>query len=179
MLWISLALLSAFSLSTADALSKRALSDTNEYAIAWVREGYSLPFLAAAFLFVPIPHLDGTFWITLLVLLPLEIGAILLYVKAIQASPLSLTIPFMAFSPVFIILTAFIVLGELPDSSGLTGILCVTGGAYLLNVRTASEGLLGPIRAIGKERGSLLMILVALIYSITSTLGKVAVSHSS
>ncbi len=179
MLWISLALLSAFSLSTADALSKRVLRETDEYVVAWVREGYALPFLAVAFFFVPIPHLDTTFWITLLILLPLEIVAILLYVKAIHVSPLSLTIPFMAFSPVFIILIAFIVLGEIPDSSGLMGILCVTGGAYLLNGRTASEGFLGPIRAIGRERGSLLMILVALIYSITSTLGKVAVQHSS
>lgn len=41
------------------------------------------------------------------------------------------------------------------------------------------EGLLGPIRAIGRERGSLYMILVAFIYSITSTLGKVAIIHSN
>jgi drug/metabolite transporter (DMT)-like permease len=179
MIWILFALLTAFSLSTADALSKRELRDTNEYVIAWVREGYALPFLMLALLFVPIPDLDRTFWITVLILLPLEITAILLYVKAISVSPLSLTIPFMALSPVFIIFIAFLFLGELPDISGLAGIFLIVAGAYVLNAKMSREGLFEPIRAIGREKGSVLMIMVAFIYSITSTLGKVAVQHSS
>src|SRR3990170_8889257 len=116
MLWIMFALITAFSLSTADALSKRAMIKSDEYVIAWVREGYALPFIAIAFFFIPIPDLDATFWISVLILLPLEITALILYVKAIKLSPLSLTIPFMALSPVFIIVIAFFLLGELPDT---------------------------------------------------------------
>jgi drug/metabolite transporter (DMT)-like permease len=41
------------------------------------------------------------------------------------------------------------------------------------------KGILDPIRAILKEKGSILMIFVALIYSITSSLGKMAIQHSS
>lgn len=177
--WIFYALISAFSLATADVISKKAMGRTDEYVIAWVRQGYSLPFLALTFLFIDIPSLDSTFWLTLLFLLPLEITAIILYVKAIKLSPLSLTIPFLALSPVFIIVIAFFILGELPDRSGLLGIILIALGAYILNVRTAREGLLGPIKAIGRERGSILMIIVALIYSITATLGKMAIQHSS
>lgn len=179
MAWILFALLTAFSLATADALSKRRLRDTNEYVIAWVREGYALPFLVLVLLFIPIPDLDRTFWFTVLILLPLEITAILLYVKAIRVSPLSLTIPFMALSPAFIILIAFLFLGELPDLSGLVGVFLIVVGAYVLNAKMSREGLFEPIRAIGRERGSVLMIIVAFIYSITSTLAKVAVQHSS
>lgn len=179
MAWIPFALLTAFSLATADALSKRRLRDTNEYVIAWVREGYALPFLVLVLLFIPIPDLDRTFWFTVLILLPLEITAILLYVKAIRVSPLSLTIPFMALSPAFIILIAFLFLGELPDLSGLVGVFLIVVGAYVLNAKMSREGLFEPIRAIGRERGSVLMIIVAFIYSITSTLAKVAVQHSS
>jgi len=188
MLWVFFALLTAFSLSTADALSKRAMAPdrstqgqakSDEYVIAWVREGYALPFIALAFFFIPIPHLDKTFWLSVLVLLPLEIAALILYVKAIKLSPLSLTIPYMALSPVFIIIIAFSLLGELPDKSGFAGIFLITVGAYLLNVKASSLGLLGPIKAIAKEKGSVLMIIVALIYSVTSTIGKIAVQHSS
>ena len=188
MLWVFFALLTAFSLSTADALSKRAMAPdrstqgqakSDEYVIAWVREGYALPFIALAFFFIPIPHLDKTFWLSVLVLLPLEIAALILYVKAIKLSPLSLTIPYMALSPVFIIIIAFSLLGELPDKSGFAGIFLITVGAYLLNVKASSLGLLGPIKAIAKERGSVLMIIVAIIYSVTSTIGKIAVQHSS
>ena len=188
MLWVFFALLTAFSLSTADALSKRAMAPdrstqgqakSDEYVIAWVREGYALPFIALAFFFIPIPHLDKTFYLSVLILLPLEITALILYVKAIKVSPLSLTIPYMALSPVFIIIIAFSLLGELPDKSGFAGIFLITVGAYLLNAKASSLGLLGPIKAIAKERGSVLMIIVAIIYSVTSTIGKIAVQHSS
>jgi len=179
MLWILFALITAFSLSTADALSKRAMAKSDEYVIAWVREGYALPFIALSFFFIPIPHLDKTFWVSVLILLPLEVTALILYVKAIKLSPLSLTIPFMALSPVFITVIAFFLLGEWPDKSGIVGIFLITIGAYLLNAKTSNLGLLGPIKAIARERGSVLMIIVAVIYSITSTIGKIAVQHSS
>ncbi|OGQ12032.1 MAG: hypothetical protein A3G39_03340 [Deltaproteobacteria bacterium RIFCSPLOWO2_12_FULL_43_16] len=179
MLWIVFALITALSLSTADTLSKKAMIKSDEYIIAWVREGYALPFIALSFFFIPIPHLDRTFWTSVLILLPLEITALILYVKAIKTSPLSLTIPFMALSPVFIIIIAFFLLGEWPDKSGFLGIFLITAGAYLLNAKASNLGLLGPIKAIAKERGSVLMIIVAIIYSITSTIGKIAVQHSS
>ena len=177
--WVFYSLITAFSLATADALSKKAMGKTNEYVIAWVREGYALPFLSLAFFFIDIPHLDSTFWLITLLAIPLEITAVILYVKAIRLSPLSLTIPFLALSPVFIIVIAFLLLGEFPDRSGLIGIILITLGGYLLNIRTTREGILGPIKAIKKERGSVFMIIVALIYSITSTMGKVAVQHST
>ena len=179
MLWVIFALITALSLSTADALSKRAMAKSDEYVIAWVREGYALPFIALAFFFIPIPHLDKTFYLSVLILLPLEITALILYVKAIKISPLSLTIPYMALSPVFIIIIAFFLLGELPEASGFAGIFFIVAGAYLFNAKAGRSGLLGPIKAIAKERGSIFMIIVAVIYSITATIGKIAVQHSS
>ncbi|MFZ3073291.1 MAG: DMT family transporter [Thermodesulfobacteriota bacterium] len=179
MTWVLLSLLTAFSLSTADALSKRALRSTDEIVIVWVREAYAMPFVALTLFFVPIPTLDPMFFITLLVLLPLEVAALILYVKAIKISPLSLTVPFMALSPIFIIVIAFFMLDEVPDKSGFAGITLIVVGAYLLNASASKHGLFGPLKAIGKEKGSLLMIIVAIIYAITSTLGKIAVNHSS
>lgn len=178
-MWIFYALFTAFSLSTADALSKRALKSNDEYTITLVREAYALPFLLPLLFFIDIPSLDATFWLTVLALLPLEVTALILYVKAIRVSPLSLTIPFTAASPIFIVAIAFIVLGELPDVSGMIGILLIIFGAYILNIKEAKEGFLAPLKAIKKERGSVYMLIVAFIYSITSTLGKVAITHSS
>lgn len=179
MYWLFFALITAIALSTADALSKRALKDTDELVIVWVREGYALPFLVVALYFVPAPYLDSAFWAATGALIPLEVLSLILYVKAIKLSPLSLTIPFMALSPVFIIFIAFVMLGEVPSNGGVAGVVLITVGAYMLNSSASKTGFLGPIRAIIKEKGSLLMIAVALIYSVTSTLGKVAVQHSS
>lgn len=179
MLWFILSLLCAISLATSDALSKKALKASNEYLIAWVRLGYSAPFLLAISPFISVPHLDATFWIVILILLPLEITALSLYVKAISISPLSLTIPFLALTPLFLILTSFIILGEFPDKSGVLGILLIASGAYLLNVHSSERGMLEPFKAVFRERGSILMVVVAFIYSITASLGKTAIQHSS
>jgi drug/metabolite transporter (DMT)-like permease len=59
------------------------------------------------------------------------------------------------------------------------GILFIAVGAYLLNLHHGNERVLVPLRCIVKEKGSLMMIGVAFIYSITSTLGKIATLHSS
>jgi drug/metabolite transporter (DMT)-like permease len=112
-------------------------------------------------------------------LLPLEVTAIFFYIKAIKVSPLSLTTPFLSLTPVFLIVTSFLILGEVPDRSGLIGIFLITGGAYLLNLHHGKKGILAPLRSIVQEKGSLMMIGVAFIYSVTSNLGKIATLHSS
>ncbi len=179
MLWVINALLAAFFGASADALCKKAMEDSNEYLVAWVRLGYATPFLMAVLPFIKFPELNSAFFFLIIFLVPLEITALILYIKAIKSSPLSLTLPFLALTPVFLIPTSFFMLGEQPSKFGLAGILLVTIGAYLLHVHTTYKGILEPFKAIGRERGSVLMIIVAFIYSITSNLGKMAIQHSS
>eukprot|EP00198_Chlamydomonas_reinhardtii_P002664 XP_001692000.1 predicted protein [Chlamydomonas reinhardtii] len=61
-----------------------------------------------------------------------------MYQRAVCMSPLSLTIPYLAFTPAILIVTAYIFLGELPGSSGVAGVCVVALGGYLLNLRAAS-----------------------------------------
>ncbi len=179
MLWFHLSLATALFLSTTDALSKRALKGGEVELVAWVRWAFAALLLLLLLPFIEIPRLDATFWLVTTSAVPLEVAAILLYVKAIKSSPLSLTVPFLAFTPLFLILTSFVMLGELPDASGVAGIVLITFGAYLLNIKRFTEGWLAPFKSIAREKGSVMMIVVAFIYSITSNLGKVAVLHSS
>ncbi len=179
MSWFVYAFVCALSLATADALSKKALDDNADPSIvAWVRTGYTLPFMALVIPFIEKPELDIVFYVTTLTAVPLDIIALLLYMKAIKVSPLSLTLPFLSLTPVFLIGTSYIILGERPDRSGFIGIGLVVIGAYLLNVHTVSKGLLEPFKAIAKEQGSVLMIIVAFVYSIGACIGKIAVQHS-
>ncbi len=177
--WFFLSLASAFSVAVVDALSKKALGRSDPYVVAWVRLGYCIPFLALSLVCIRIPQLDITFFKVILILLPLEITALLLYTHALRQSPLSLTIPFLALTPVFLIVTSYLILGERLDASGIAGILMITAGGYLLHLHTLQKGWLEPFRAILREKGSRKMIIVAFLYSITSNLGKVAIRHSS
>jgi drug/metabolite transporter (DMT)-like permease len=180
MSWFVYAFVCALSLATADALSKKALDDNADpYIVAWARTGYAAPFIAVIIPFIDIPELDSIFYLVTFLVVPLDIIAVLLYMKAIKVSPLSLTLPFLSLTPIFLIGTSYIILEEKPDKFGFIGIILVVIGAYLLNVHTISQGFLAPFRAIAKEKGSVLMIIIAFIFSIGACLGKIAVQHSS
>ncbi len=177
-LWFLLALLCALFWSIADAFSKRSLREHSAWAVLWVRWGYAIPFLALAVLLRPLPAVDPRSWLVLAVSAPLEITAGLCYLRALQISPLSLTVPLLAWTPVFTALLSFVVLGEVPQKAGFLGIFLVGAGSYVLTWEGRGSPL-GPIRALRRERGSLLMLTVALIYSLTSALGKLGVLYSS
>jgi drug/metabolite transporter (DMT)-like permease len=177
--WILLSLLSAFSLATSDALTKRALETCNEYLVAWFRLLFSLPLLLFFLTMFPRQNLDSEFFEAFIIALPLEILSVILYIKALRLSPLSLTLPFLSLTPVFVIVVSYAMLGEKVSLQGMTGILFLAAGSYVLHLHDVQNGILNPIKAIVKEKGSVLMILVALIYSITSPLGKMAIQHSS
>ncbi len=177
-LWFVLSLLCAVFWSAADALSKRALRDHSLQSVFWARWAYAIPFLLPVFFVLPLPPLDPLFWVILGLSVPFEIAAGLLYLRALQLSPLSLTIPLLAWTPVFTALVSFVVLGEIPGPIGALGIALVVAGSYLLSWQ-GGRGLLEPIRALGRERGSLFMLAVAALFSVTSSLGKIGVQHSS
>jgi len=183
MAWVGYALLSAFCLATTDAITKKSLGTLQRpgdlYLVAWARLLYAAPLLALTLLFVPIPPLDATFWWTIVWLVPLELAALVIYVKALQASPLSLTLPFLSLTPVFLLVTSAVMLGEAPSFLGGVGVLCIVGGAFALHAPAWREGPRRLLALVWRERGSRYMIAAAFLYSITSNLGKQAILHSS
>ncbi len=179
MLWFILAIATALCVATGDALTKKFFGRFSPYDMAIASSIYSLPFLIVYIFFIPIPQLDTVFWWIACILIPLDTFAFYLYMKAIKLSPLSLSIPFLSFTPVFMILTGFIVLEEVPNSWGIIGIGFVVAGSYLLNVTQVKYGYFAPFRAILREPGSILMLVVAFIYSFLAVLGKKAIQHSS
>jgi drug/metabolite transporter (DMT)-like permease len=175
MAWVGYALLSAFCLATADALTKRRLGALQRpedlYLVAWARLLYATPFLALALLVIPVPPLDPVFWRTILLLVPLEFVALVLYVKAL--------LPLLALTPAFLLATSALMLGEAPSAIGIAGVLCVVAGAFLLHAPAWREGFWHPLRLLWREAGARYMIGAAFLYSITSNLGKQAILHSS
>ena len=177
--WLALALLCAFSLATADALTKRYLAGYTPLEGVMVRFGWTGLLMLPLALIHPLPPVPPAFWGWIALLVPLELLAMWLYVKAIQTSPLALTVPYLAFTPVLVTVTGYVVLGETVSPAGLAGVLLVVAGAWLLNVERLHEGWLEPFRAITREPGALLMLATAAIYSVTSVLGKAAMAYAT
>ncbi|MGQ9499379.1 MAG: EamA family transporter [Dissulfurimicrobium sp.] len=177
--WFPIALLTAFFTATTDAVIKSRFACLSPQEMAVVRASTPVPFLLPPLLFMPWPRLEPGFWQTITFLLSIEIFALFFYMKAIKTSPLSLSVPFLSFTPVFMILTAWLILGEKASQMGLIGILCTVAGAYLLHFRPGVSGILWTFRAAVRDKGSRIMIFVSAIYAVTSVLGKKAVSESS
>ena len=181
MSWFGLTLLSAFSLATADAITKRYLSDYRAGQMTLVRFGVTGLLLLPLLLMQPWPSLPAPFWGWIGLLLPIEILAMWLYMKAIRECPLSLTLPYLAFTPVFNVVTAYALLGETVTLPRFMGISLVVCGAWLLNLDARHDGrgpaFLAPFQAIVREQGSRLMLAVAALYSLTSVMGKGALQY--
>lgn len=180
--WFTLSLLCAFSLAAADAATKAWLADYRASELALVRFGATGLLISPL---IPDLHfladLPASFWLWIMFLVPLEIAAMLLYMQAIRDHPLSMTLPYLAFTPVFVILTGSALLGEAVDLQGLSGIMLVVAGAWLLNQEHASvrdwRTWGAPLTAILHEPGPRMMLGVALIYSLTATMGKGAMAY--
>jgi len=179
MLWLPITLLSAVTFAAMDTVCKGVSHRTGVMLLTGARVWGTVPFLLLLIPFIGIPSLSMEFFTVIAALIPLDIVALILYILAIRSSPLSATLPFLALTPLFNILTAFIILGETVSLVGVAGIVLVAAGAYSLNLHTLGEGILGPIRAIGRERGSIIMIVLAAIFSVTSVLAKKGVMLSS
>lgn len=180
--WLPLSLLCALFLASADAATKAWLQGFSARELVLVRFGVTgllmTPLLADL---PPLATLPPAFWAWLAALVPLELGAMLLYMRAIRDHPLSLTLPYLAFTPVLVIAVAWVLLGERVSPQGAAGIGLVVAGAWLLNgaqVRARSwRSWVDPFRAPFREPGSRMMIGVAAIYAVTATLGKGAMAH--
>ncbi len=179
--WFLLALICAISLASADAATKHWLQDYAARELILIRFSLSGLLLSPLLLLQPFPELPFEFWGWIALLIPLEIIAMLLYIKAIRDYPLWQTLPYLAFTPVFVSFTGWLLLGEMVSPLGLGGIFLIFAGTWMLNIETdeANEkpGLLSPLSAITQCSGSKLMLLVALIYSLTSVGGKAAMQY--
>ena len=179
MLWLILSLLTALAVASQDAWVKKHFSHLTAYDMLAFPFMFSLPLFVIAVPIIPVPPLDDTFYWSFLISLPLNFIPFFIYMKAIRTSPLSLTLPYLAFTPAFMIFTGYVFLGEIPNTWGLAGIVITCIGGYVLNLESGRHSFWAPIKAVFKETGSWLMLIVALLFSFSAVIGKKGILHSS
>jgi drug/metabolite transporter (DMT)-like permease len=102
----------------------------------------------------------------------LNIAANLMFFAALRGAALSVTIPLLSLTPVFTALLGIPMLGEEPAPRQWLGIVLVVAGAFALNLPAE--------RPYWRwERGAALMVSVALLWSLTVPLDKIAMARAS
>ncbi len=178
-MWIILAFITAVCEAAKDGLCKKSLQSMDVFTIAWVWKVFSLPFILPLIFFTPVPeHLPPEFWTALLVGGGLNILATVLYIRAISTSDLSITLPLLSFTPAFLLFTSPLLVGDIPAPLGYVGVLFIVGGSYLLGVGRDAT-FFSPLRALVRDSGARLMLMVALIWSVAANMDKIGVMATS
>jgi drug/metabolite transporter (DMT)-like permease len=137
--------------------------------------------LVAVILYSPIlflnrPVIPGQGWLCLLLSGSTDMVYFVIVGKAFEEGDLSVVYPLARGAPPLLItLGGVLFLGERLTLWGLTGILLVTAGLYLVNVRSRAD-LLRPLRSLG-ERPSQLALLASVSVSTYSVIDKVGLRY--
>jgi drug/metabolite transporter (DMT)-like permease len=136
-------------------------------------------FLTWALLGAPVA-LDAGYVLPGMAAVVLNAAASLLYLESVRRSPLSTTIPLLGLTPALSALAGALLVGELPPTRSAFGIALVVIGAFSLHAR--ADDLARPWRIVGsiaRDRGSAYMAIVAVLWSLSPVVDKLALGHAS
>ena len=177
-MWVLLGLACALLTGVSDVLSKKLLARSDERVVGWGELLFTLPWAAMLIFRSGWRPAPAAFWVTVAVMLPLEVAAMLCYLRAIRICPNSLCVPFLAVTPLLTVLTGRLFLGERLTPVELAGVASVAVGAYVLQAEHAARGLLEPFKEMFRVPGIRLVLVTAACFSVTATLGKRAIQLS-
>ncbi|MCK5082452.1 MAG: DMT family transporter, partial [Candidatus Omnitrophica bacterium] len=160
-MWIPLILATAFFVSLQDVLGKKIIDRVDPHVVAWGWFFFSLPLLTGCLIIDGIPPLDSLFWKSLIISTVLLTFASILYFKAIKYSDLSIAVPMLAFTPLFLLITSPIILGEFPGFLGIIGVLLIVIGSYVLHLQGRLKNFWDPFKRLIGEKGTRYMLMVA------------------
>lgn len=179
MTWFVYAVLTAIVYGAQAAYLKGMTEKIDQMLVTWSLFLFATPLFVASLLYNGVPAVESSFWLPFAVSIGVNLVAWPAFVRSVRLSDISLVMPLLAFTPVFVLMIEYLILGETPGWWGLGGILLITFGAYVLNIEQGISGVLDPVRAVVSDRGAVYMLFVAAIWSISATVEKLTVTSSS
>ncbi len=174
--WFLLALGAAIANSWSQVIQKWAifLSRYSKITIAFVSAATAaLILFGVSYFIVGAPQIDGRFWAAVLVTGILNTLALPLMLKAYELGEFSSVYSMILMTPVFLLITSAIFLGETPSPVGIFGVLLTVLGLWVIT-RTNHEHAQVP----NFTKGNLLGLAVAFIWSISVNFDKLASVYS-
>lgn len=123
----------------------------------------------------------AAYWLPAGVGLAFNLAANLLFVLAVQRAPLSLTVPFLAFTPVFTTAVSVPLLHQIPSALEVVGVcVVVLGGVSLgFSAQPSAGESKADTRPVFLEPGVWMMLGVAALWSTTTALDKAATDYAA
>lgn len=178
-IWILFALLSAVGIAIGNIITKRLLSRLEGWLILYARFLFAALFAMLLFFFTKIPKIKPDFYWAVFLASVINVIGWGMMIKAFSIRQLVKTFPLISFTPVFAILTGYIIVGEVPAISGVLGIVIIVVGSYILNFQSGEINFYKSLKRIVNEKSSRYMLGTAFLFSLTGPFFKKAVVNSS
>lgn len=171
-----LILCAAFGFALLDLFRKLLAGRVRVVPLLFLLTAGVIPVYVAWFVWEGAPPPAAGYWSPALASVVINVLANLLYLRAVHLGEFSRTIPLLSLTPVFTAVLSVPLLGEVPGPRQTLGILLVVIGAVWLQRGSGPTGE----RLRGRFPESAWMMLgVALLWSSTTPLDKVAMQHAS
>lgn len=177
-MWVIFAVLNPIVDAARNVFSKKASLNVDSLVVSWVNNLIPLFFFSPVLFFIELKF-NNQFITSLIVSGMINTAAAILYHRAISKGDISVVVPMLSFTPLFLLIMSPIIVGEFPTFKGLIGILLIVFGSYTLNLDFRKEGFLFPLRSLLKNKATRYMLIVAFIWSISANFDKKGIESSS
>lgn len=178
-MWSLFAVAAAFFAALERTLMKGAVDVASDRVIVFTRYGVAALIAVVMLFFVDIPTVHPMFYPSAFLGCFADVTAIVFMSRALRLSQMSRVVPLLSFTPVFLLLTGFVILGELPSLIGVVGVVIVVIGSYLFHVESSRQSIWLPFRMMFQDKGARYMVGTAFGFSLAIPLFKNAILNSS
>lgn len=120
--------------------------------------------------------LNTRYWLPAFASIAMNVIANILFLESLRRAPVSLALPMLSFTPVFSALSSWLLIHESLQAGQIIGIALIVGSTFYLQSE-ANEAPSGRDQKI--RTGLLLMIVVALLWSLTPITDKICLRFTS
>ena len=137
---------------------------------------FGIPFWAVWLWLDGMPEIQSSFYWVVPLHATLNAIGVMLLLTAVRLSPLMLSSTYLAMTPAFLLIVSPLIGAGTPTMIGGLGVFILTICIYTINLKEGGQkegrriGWLDPFKNLAKEPGSLIMLLVALIFAFTGSL---------
>lgn len=178
-MWFWYAAIAAVLSGLSVILNKRALHNVSAALVSWTLFVLPIPILLVMVLRQGIPQINTMFIIGVVISSAIFAVTKTVSLHSIKNNFLSKIYPLSAFMTLFSYIFALIFLGETISPIPLFGLFLIIIGAYVLNVDSAKEDILLPLKLLITHRESFIFILAMAFTSITAIFDKVGIKNTT
>lgn len=163
-MWFALSIIALLMLSGRRTAEKKAASNVDSMAMAWLQQAVAMPLIIAS-LFIakfywPV-ELPIFFWQLMVFYIALQAIYLYCYFRAISIADISYIAPLMTLFIVGNMIGAYFILGQVPTLSGVIGSVFILVGAWII-ARAKKHSNYASARA---HKKALILVIVAIIVS--------------